>query len=175
MSLLEARIDDFSSGLQDYEQKLSEIVEASDKQLALLKKTQAAWEAEVSRKPQLTFHFQLVEVVDDSLASIKPVFVNRGDKIAEGCHLVLYVPTEYSFSGERWSLVEDNDSVQTWNLDREVDVYYDTDSAMFALVGPRDANATVLREVLVNPSRPEMKYTIYHTTGDAKGTVKFSR
>ncbi len=101
---LNENVNEFSKSLLSYKDNLSKIVEATDKQIELLKKTQARWEEEISRKPELYLHTDSIRLISSDTLFVHFSLWNIGDQTAKVSSLVLNIPTNCKFISDNWML-----------------------------------------------------------------------
>lgn len=135
---LEAGVHEFSEGLVSYETMLKEIVQASDKQLELLRKTQAQWEEEISRMPKLELYAEKVDKISDDTLQVFLRIRNIGNQIAENCRMVLEVPLNFVFIATGWtsSEITSERGIVSWSYPTDpIDIihYYDRPGLIFSM------------------------------------------
>jgi len=101
---LNKNVDEFSKSLVSYKVNLTKIVEATDKQIELLKKTQARWEEEISRKPELYLHTDSIRLISSDTLFVHFSLWNIGDQTAKVSALVLNIPSNCKFISDNWML-----------------------------------------------------------------------
>ena len=164
-------VDLFSNSLLSYEKKLSEIVEVSDKQLLLLKRTQASWEQEISRKPDLRLICDKVEKIENHKFRVFPVLMNLGNQIAENASIVLRVPREFGFKSSAWLIWDSSRDRQSWNYSIPDFIYYATDTTKVPKLRLTDWDFTIESNRIPEPFILRFEYTIYHDKGSQTDTL----
>lgn len=155
-----------------YEKKLSEIVEASDKQLQLLKKTQASWEEEISRKPDLVLYVDKVERIDSNKVHIVPALLNKGNQTSEKNSFILKVPRIFNFKSSGWSVYDSSANLQTWSyrLNQFIGSYTDTTKGLISR--PENLDFTIVLSAKKELSELDFDYTVFHDRGSQDGKLK---
>ncbi len=165
-------VDIFSSSLVSYEKKLSEIVEASDKQLQLLKKTQASWEEEISRKPDLVLYVDKVERIDSNKVHIVPALLNKGNQTSEKNNFILKVPRIFNFKSSGWSVYDSSADLQTWSYRLNQFIGYYTDTKKWLISRPENLDFTIVLPTKKELSELDFDYTVFHDRGSQDGKLK---
>jgi|GEM_PF-5467863 len=164
-------IDQFSASLHDYDQNLRQIGAAADKNLNLLKQTQAAWEVEVSRRPDMLIVAEKSLKTKDSTLHIYPILFNQGNQVAEQCRVLLWVPAELKFRSPGWSVFDSTSSIQSWNFIIPGIVPYSSDTSKTTIVRPKGFDF----EVAILPGSSDkpliLDCTLYHLKGSQDGKL----
>jgi prefoldin subunit 5 len=115
---LNENVDEFSKSLLSYKANLTKIVETTEKQIELLKKTQAQWEEEISRVPQLSLEIDSIESISSDTLFIRFSLLNKGNQIGKVSGIILLIPTDYQFIAENWILSESDKRFNQYSLDK---------------------------------------------------------
>jgi|GEM_PF-2650714 len=158
---LRTGVDEFSEGVVSYEAKLKEIVQASDKQLELLKKTQAQWQYEISRSPDLMLRTFQRERIDSLTVKVLPEVLNKGNQFAEGVWLLLKVPKGFGFNSKGWTVYDSLAEEQAWSYFIDDPIGYSAKKEV-APVYKNPKMEFTIRMLQSNPIVIGLKYTIYH-------------
>lgn len=122
---LDESVDRFSQSLVSYEENLSQIVEATDKQIELLKKTQAMWEEEVSRRPDLYLVVDSIARISDDTVFVHFRLYNKGNKMGRTSFIILYIPTDCEFIAENWFFTTSDASYKRYSLSKVPEAPFD--------------------------------------------------
>ena len=111
---LAIELNNFTNSLSLYDSTLTVMAETSDRQLALIQKTQAQWDAELKKKALLKLAVDKVEVLGDTALQVWTSLRNRGDKYAASITVALDVPLRFKFRSSGWRPYDATGLV--WNL-----------------------------------------------------------
>lgn len=111
---LAIELDNFTSSLSLYDSTLKVMAETSDRQLALIQKTQAQWDAELKKKAVLKLEVDKVQVLGDTVLQVWTSVKNRGDKYAASVTIALHVPLSFKFRSPGWRPFDASGLI--WNL-----------------------------------------------------------
>jgi hypothetical protein len=171
---LRTDVDRFSNSLVSYEKKLSEIVQASDKQLLLLKKTQALWEEEVSRKPDLKLVPEKVQKIEENKFHVFLAIANFGNQIAKETAIILEVPKRFNLKSSGWTYgsLDSLADPQEWNYEVKTSFigYY---SSPVKVLKTRPPNFDFTIEIpFATDSFPlKLKYIVFYSRGSQEGML----
>jgi len=170
ISGLQRNVDSFSKGIADYGRILAKIVEASDKQLALLDERQKLLEKELMRRPKLKLGVK--ECDKDTLGrlSIMPQITNEGDEIALNCKIVIAVPAEFHFESSGFVVWESTARVQAWSYEVNTFIPYRGERIFTPSLSNEKMKFSI--KILPDVKFPyKLQYILYHDKGADMDTL----
>jgi prefoldin subunit 5 len=171
---LGSNIDDFAAGLESYEARLAQITDASDRQLLLLKRTQASWEAEMARTPNLKVLCERREReigADSSRIRVWIRMVNRGNRAVDRVDLLLRVPKELCFRSPGWDVYDSSQAIQQWHFLYNNFVMYSSDTAVVPVMRPHNSDFTISIPPSQKNNALQLECTFYHSIGSQVDTL----
>ncbi len=163
-------VDLFSKSLMSYDSTLKAIAEASDKNLKLLQKSNARWEEEISKKPELWLSADKVVRIREDTLHVFLRIINEGNQIAENCRIVLEVPVNFQLIATGWKGVDVPErGVVSWSYPTEpIDIIYYQSKPGMAYTMSRIYMNFKLRIPPKTTFPQKFYYTLYHKRGDPK-------
>jgi hypothetical protein len=178
-SALQATIDtlginvtSFSTSLQSYKEHLALITEASQKQLELLKKTQASWELEVSRKPDIRL-VGYVDKIDSQKYHVVLELQNVGNQYTEKGTVILNVPREYKLQSSGWHCWDTISVVQQWAFSYDRFIGYSSTPGIAYQTRPFNGDFWVYLREAPPSGTLILKYTVFTEKLSEDGTLIF--
>lgn len=168
-------VDDFSRSLVSYRDHLDRIVATADRQLVLLKKTQAMWEAEVARKPILALQVDtLYDLSSDSML-VEISLQNKGDRAGKSIGINIEIPTNLEFLADRWTVCGSTPQFNTYSYYPIDFVPYDPNEGLAGtFINPYMRFRVVKQLGATFPSY--LSYKIFEERiGSISGTLKLDR
>lgn len=168
-------VDDFSRSLVSYRDHLDSIVATADRQLVLLKKTQAMWEAEVARKPILVLHVDTLYRLSSDSMLVEISLHNKGDRAGKSVGILVRVPSNLQFLADRWTVAKSIETINKYSYYPIEFVPYHSDEGMEGVFTNRYMRFTLVRQPGDDfPSY--LSYTIFEERiGSTNGTLKLDR
>jgi hypothetical protein len=173
ISGLQRNIDRFSKGIADYGKSLAEIVEASDKQLALLDERQKLLEKELMSRPRLVLRVK--ECRKDTLGRliIAPEILNIGDATADYCRILIEVPEEFEFASGGFKVYDSTKRIQTWSYNVSSFIGYSSKKKRYPVLSNPRMEFSI--RILLRPDPAyQLNYVIYHNKGMDEDTLRIN-
>lgn len=164
--ILREQISEFSISLEQYEVLLSKVSSSSEKQLALIRETQANWERELRRRPVLRLVIDSATIVSDTVLTIWPKLINTGNRSAEECVVAIHCPLDLDVQSKGWRRTSVQGKFQVINL-KYGTMYYSEDPGYFAESQLQDSELSINRTRLSGINVLKFTYSIFHKDGGA--------
>jgi len=171
---LNENVDEFSKSLLSYKANLNKIVEATDKQIELLKKAQARWEEEISRKPELYLQTDSIRLISSDTLFVHFALLNIGNQVGKVTGIVLNIPPNYKFIADNWMLSASDKLNNQYSLNQIPLVPFSPKTTMPPAVSNKYFRFRLVKPINIKfPS--SISYEIYEEkTGSQMGDLKLS-
>lgn len=117
------RLSEFANSLDLYKANLDKLILASDKQIDLLRETQARWASELEKKSDLYLVIENYRIVQDTLEVFLGI-QNRGTATAHIIAINLFIPEVLEFVGDEWLRMNTELHMTVFSLTKEMQMTF---------------------------------------------------